>query len=475
MPRAACLLATALFLLFKADPARASKEDLRLLFTGDILLSREVDREASLRKGLDPWDTFLPLFRQADWVAGNFEGAVGLSVHCANNLPKSLCFAVDPSHLAALKNAGFQALNLENNHSADLGPNGKRQTADAMTMAGLTPLTFEESPVFFHVQDKIVAVVPLTLVPDAQGHAESIPSYNVRQKILLAKTLSHLVVVSVHWGAELVDWPQQTQRDQARWLVRQGADLVIGHHPHVVVSPECVDGKPVYFSLGNLIFDQKYPITKQGLIADCVIRNERLFCGGEGTSTPENSSFPTLNGSDAAVSQRLRDCRPRIHKPFTIDGLTLVPWQKVSYGNSGIVLEALRKGRDVWRTQPTNLLGIEAGPLQTGSTESFLITLETHYSSIDKEAGPRPYVYRISEHGLVALWRGSALAWPTIETKLFCKDFCHLCVLHRGDSFLTLDSKSASVRFAVYDWDGFGFQGNQNPSLVDECRRELSL
>src|ERR1700689_3414779 len=112
------------------------------------------------------------------------------------------------------------------------------------------------------------------------------------QKIRLARALANLVVVSIHWGDELMDWPSEIQRQDAAWLIARGADLIIGAHPHVVQKPECVLGRPVFFSLGNHVFDQKYPATKQGLIADCRIGRNSLRCSGIRTETPIASSFP---------------------------------------------------------------------------------------------------------------------------------------------------------------------------------------
>jgi poly-gamma-glutamate synthesis protein (capsule biosynthesis protein) len=73
----------------------------------------------------------------------------------------------------------------------------------------------------------------------------------------LARSLAELVVVYIHWGSELLDWPNTGQREAAGWLIQNGADVIVGHHPHVVQTPECVRGRPVFFSLGNHVFDQR--------------------------------------------------------------------------------------------------------------------------------------------------------------------------------------------------------------------------
>jgi poly-gamma-glutamate synthesis protein (capsule biosynthesis protein) len=106
----------------------------------------------------------------------------------------------------------------------------------------------------------------------------------------------------------LQDWPSESQQAAARWLIAHGADLIVGHHPHVTQAAACVAGRPVFYSLGNHLFDQKYPETKQGLIADCRIADGRLRCGALRTETPRGSSYPELTGrdqaSDAALAAR---------------------------------------------------------------------------------------------------------------------------------------------------------------------------
>jgi poly-gamma-glutamate synthesis protein (capsule biosynthesis protein) len=107
-------------------------------------------------------------------------------------------------------------------------------------------------------------------------------------------------------------WPSQAQRQGAAWLVEHGADLVLGHHPHVIQPPECVHGKPVFFSLGNHVFDQANPNTKEGLIADCWVENKRLRCQGIRTSTRAGSSFPSLTEPGGTANTELAGCGARL-------------------------------------------------------------------------------------------------------------------------------------------------------------------
>ncbi len=102
-----------------------------------------------------------------------------------------------------------------------------------------------------------------------------------------------------------------------------------------------------------------------------------------------------------------------------------------------------------------------------------LVTLERHPSSMDSEDGPRPYVYEVTPHGLVARWRGSALAWPLLDASVIedAEGHAYLCALHRGDSFIMLDpAHAARPRTQLYQWNGFGFSGVDDAALNERCR-----
>src|SRR5262245_42508177 len=187
----------------------------RLLFTGDILLSRNVEVELQHRGG-SPWNHLHELFYGADWVGGNFEGAVGTASQCVSG--KGPCFAVLESEVELLKNAGFQALTVENNHAGDLGAEGRKQTLQALQQAGLLPIDFENSPRFIDLGDLRIAFIAVTTIPAADGQVQQVPSAELLEKLLLARRRANFVVVSIHWGNELIPWPSEAQRTQAAWL-----------------------------------------------------------------------------------------------------------------------------------------------------------------------------------------------------------------------------------------------------------------
>jgi len=446
-------------------------EPHRLLFTGDILLARQVAREIAARH-MSPWHDMRDALKSADFVFGNFEGTVGRQDDCQE--PKELCFAVSPDLVPLLKDAGFTAVGTANNHSGDLGAVGRRATEEMLDAAGVIALGSARSPAFFKIGGRLLALVSLSLVPGRDNEVDAIPSWQVAQKLRLAHRLADWVIVSVHWGKELADWVVPEQDIQAKWLVAHGADLIIGAHPHVIQTPACVDGKPVFFSLGNHVFDQKYPITKQGLIADCRIAGDSLTCRGMRTETPQGSAFPRLAATPAGGGE-LSQCPVRAKPPLVVADQALGPWiRDGEVGFDRLVIEGRSADRR-WRSPARTLLALDSGRL-AADQPPLLFTLERQLSPIDEEDGPRPYVYEVTAHGLVARWRGSALAWPLLDAMLISDagGRAYLCALHRGDAFVMLDvTKSVSLRTQVYAWNGFGFSGVADAELAAQCARQF--
>jgi len=452
-------------------PGLAQAEEYRLLFTGDILLARETAHEIETKRGASPWAGLAGVLEGADFVMGNLEGAVGDAKDC--QAPGELCFADDPKYLKLAAEAGFTALGLANNHAGDLGAAGRQRTHQAVAEAGLAPIGFDDSPAFLRLGGRTIGIVALSLVPGRDGAVETVPSWQVAQKLRLARAVSDWVVVFVHWGKELEDWAVPQQKAQAEWLVQQGADLIIGAHPHVVQPPECLGGKPVFFSLGNHVFDQKYADTKRGLVAECRIEGDRLSCGGLATATPIGSSFPKPAGR--FDSPTLAGCSVPAGTPLTAEGRTIRVWTENRQVAEGRVVLEGKAGDGRWRSVPSALVAAQLGPLEPGKPP-MLVTLERHTSSMDTEQEPRPYVYEITAHGLIARWRGSALAWPLLDARLIPAEAggTYLCALHRGDSFIKLDPAHPSApRVLAYRWNGFGFSGVEDPAVAGRCKAEF--
>lgn len=457
--------------------------ETRLLFTGDILLSRGVEKQLN-RNPQALARALHPVFASAGLVTGNLEGAVGTSDAC-DAMGLQPCFPIRNEFIALLKEAGFGAIGLANNHSGDLGRAARETTRRMLAENGILPLTHEDSPHFIRLGDLTIALIPVSLVPGRDQAAVDIPDIFPRQKLRMARNLANMTVVYIHWGSEFLDWPDKKQRHAANWLLRHGADLIVGHHPHMIQKPESIDGKPVFFSLGNLVFDQKYPSTREGMLVDCRIREGIATFGALLARTPAGATLPVIDGTDAGSREALSRCSIRLRVPLEINGVTIRPDSSGAPDNSsGFLLEGSRDGGTVWKTRHARIVSIERmlrPPVQDrplpASNDSvsepageYLFTLERHYSPLDREQGLRPCVYEVRNEGLTPAWRGSALAWPLIDAAFLPGNPEVLCALHRRDSFLAPKPGSSETRVAAYRWKGFGFSGIQDPETIASCR-----
>jgi len=414
-----------------------------------------------------PWDKLMPDFKSADLVIGNLEGAVG-DIHKQTSSPNpSPIFAIDSTDLLLLSKAGFNAVTIQNNHSLDLGLKGKRDTYKELQDNNIRPVSLDNSPQFFTVRDTVIALIAINIVPGRDSLKDQLPSIEIKQKLRLAKSLANIVIVSIHWGSELLAWPNTQQRDAASWLIKNGADLIIGSHPHVIQKPEIIDGKPVYFSLGNHLFDQKYPDSKEGLIADILISNGSFLCKGILTHTRNNSFYPEeVNHIDYGFgSIKLT------HQNFKINNYTIKPVSVQDSVGNKLVLQAFENHHLIWKSQPKPIVTISCVKLD--GQNDYLLMLEKHFSNMDNEINLRPYVYSVDKQGIFARWRGSALAWPILDLVVSPDDNKTICVLHRGDSFIKIDKTNTITRLAAYKWNGFGFTGLDDLLMSESCRKLL--
>jgi hypothetical protein len=444
----------------------SERNEVRLLFVGDILLSRQVRVEIEATRQ-SPWRKLKDLFHQADWVGGNLEGSVGDSHECMAG--PNPCFSIPSSSISFLQQAGFRALSVENNHAGDLGEKGRAATKQELLRKGILPMQ-KQAPIFLRFGETTIGIISLSVVPDREGRQAEIPSVEISRQMRLARQLSNLVMVSIHWGSELLSWPTTEQRSQAQWLIAQGADIILGHHPHVVQPMEVISGKPVYFSLGNHLFDQKYPETKNGLIAEIKIVGSKVRCGGIFSQSPTGSFAPEIANKE---DTNIKEYELNLQDPPTINGFVLRARPSELTDDGKVSIEGMRKGQVVWRSRPVSTVSIQSGRLGGPGAPEVLFSLQMHDSPIDNETGLRPYVYETGPNGLIAKWRGSALAWPLIDAVLLPGDDSVICALHRGDSFMVLDPKTKRRRIAAYRWNGFGFTGIDDPGIMNRCRSQF--
>lgn len=264
----------------KQNNNQNNEERLTITFTGDVLLDRGVRKEIERNGGSADFlfKDVSPLFKASDAVIVNLECPITDSITPINKL---FIFRGEPRWLQSLKQSGITHAVLANNHSMDQGRSGLISTKRHLDEVGIVSLGYgknrEESirPIYISKDSIEVAVLSAVRLPlenwvslDNQPgiNQASIADLNNAIKTIKADKPTCYVVVILHWGSEYQLHPVLSQRKDAYQLINAGADAIIGHHPHVIQDEEIYKGKPIYYSLGNFVFDQTKPFTNKGLI-----------------------------------------------------------------------------------------------------------------------------------------------------------------------------------------------------------------
>ncbi len=335
------------------DPAAA----WTLVAGGDVMLDRAVYRESVLAgKGADfPWDggtaeiagwtccgvggALLPVGRRtggdgavrsllgsADVALVNLEGPApdDYTYH-----PGGLVFTFDPALLVGLRDAGVDVVSLANNHISNAGATGIADTVrhlDALGLAhagaGADPAAARR-PAIVQAGGLRVAVLAYdTIRPDldaAAGRAGAAPLRldQAAADIHAARAAgADVVVVMPHWGVEYTDAVSTMQRSEAAALIAAGADAVLGSHSHWVGPLEAIDGRPVLYSLGDLVFELTHDQrTMEGALADLTFVGRRLVQLDLHPTLILDGSQPNLldpAGDGAALLGQVRAASKRI-------------------------------------------------------------------------------------------------------------------------------------------------------------------
>jgi poly-gamma-glutamate synthesis protein (capsule biosynthesis protein) len=243
------------------------KKSLSLLFFGDLMLDRDIASKIK-QEGLAYLFAKIKesdLFQKRDLIACNLEGAV---TNGAQHYPpdNSYDFAFLLEIIGQLKNYGFNFFNLANNHIMDQGQRGLNETKQNLDILGFDYSGCPDGQIA-ECSGKIIQVKnwQIGLVGFSMVYAK-LDQETLQKTIKDLADKTDLVIVNMHWGSEYQHRFNQAQQEIAHKLIDLGADVVVGHHPHVVQGIEIYKDKPIFYSLGNFIFDQYFSQdTQQGL------------------------------------------------------------------------------------------------------------------------------------------------------------------------------------------------------------------
>ena len=273
-------------------------QTITLLFTGDVLLDRGV-RPVAEKNGVE-W-LFAGVSEQlkaADAVVINLECPL---TDVSTPLNKKYIFRADTRWAKDLRKVGVTHAALANNHTNDQNYQGLESTKQTLENADIVPLGLIKPSNDRDVTSSVQAIIPTTIkkgdIVIALFNAVLFPLENWSnsktrltpiqvESITLAKSIGeykkahpeHRIIAILHWGTEFQTSPSRKQQLTARMLISAGADAVIGHHPHLIQPMKYIDGRPVCYSLGNFVFDQKFPEARKGQMAKITISSDTLVC-----------------------------------------------------------------------------------------------------------------------------------------------------------------------------------------------------
>ncbi len=246
----------------------------RLLFMGDVMLARSIGDQ--ILAGNNPFKYVQPTLDEYGVRIINLETTIAEPSVSRQAAGKLFTFNAPLESLTTLKNAHIEIASLANNHTRDFGPAATANMLDNLKKAGIKtagagknitgafqPLVVDIPVSTDNTQTIRLAIVALNSIeniytnagPNTAGSAYFDESLDAKA-IKNARNIADIVVVFPHWGVEYQTLPSVYQTKWAHFFIDNGADIVIGSHPHVVEPTEKYKGKYVVYSLGNFIFDE---------------------------------------------------------------------------------------------------------------------------------------------------------------------------------------------------------------------------
>ena len=272
---------------------RFLRREVVISIAGDILLDRGVASAIEKNGAFYPFERVAPLFNQDDITIANLECPLSTTGGGAMK-QKQFVFKADPDNAAILKSAGFDVLALANNHTMDYLSTGLTDTMAALYSEGILHVGAgaskeEIKPCFIQKNGVCVGVLSYSsLPPEGFMHDDNNATIayaragfldDMQREISEAAQLCDFLIVYFHWGTEYRHDVGDSQIEIAHAAVDSGASAVVGAHPHVLQGREMYNGAPIYYSVGNFVFDKQIPegtdeavilqftLTKSGIIS----------------------------------------------------------------------------------------------------------------------------------------------------------------------------------------------------------------
>ena len=281
---------------YSSEIISPEKKTISVVLVGDIMLNRGVEYMMKTEGNGDfrfPFSKIAKDLKKADILFGNLEGPIsdkGIKVGSIYS------FRAEPEAIEGLTFAGFNLISLANNHAFDYGREALEDCLAKLSKAGIDYVGagFNEgeayggrTPVIKEIEGTKIGFLAYTnLGPESWKASEKNSGIawisekdfeKIKKDIENAKSQADILIVSLHAGEEYAAEPTQFQIEFSKVAIDARADLVIGHHPHVVQKSEKYKDKWIFYSLGNFVFDQSFSQeTMKGEILEILIKDGKI-------------------------------------------------------------------------------------------------------------------------------------------------------------------------------------------------------
>lgn len=255
--------------------------EVTLMAVGDIMLG---DSPTCVGHGLTEiinkrgseflFDNVSTILNKGDIVFGNLECVLS-DIDVDPSILKSVQIRGTESSVSGLVYAGFNVLSLANNHILEHGTNSLLRTKKILSNNGIYSVGVSESKeksrdaLILNINNISVSFLSYCLIKDNTAYCSIDDPSEIITDIQKMKGKADILIVSLHWGNEFIRRPSAMQVQLAHEMIDAGANIILGHHPHVLQGLEVYKNGIIVYSLGNFVFDMRQRKMRESMIFSC--------------------------------------------------------------------------------------------------------------------------------------------------------------------------------------------------------------
>lgn len=273
-----------------SEQSLANQSAVKLFAVGDIMLGDSpycfghgVGSKIMTHGPVYPFKRVNDFLRDGDLVFGNLEIVISQHDRKVDPFP-SIEYRAMPEAVKGLVDCGFDLFNVATNHTMEHGQNALEETLNLLAENNMRSVGVDVLPKkinrFCFVEKKGVRFCFLGYNFRPTQYFIDQPSWPepnlelIMNDLVVLKEQADYFIVSLHWGDEFITYPSPEQVETGHALIDAGANIILGHHPHIVQGVENYHGGVIAYSLGNFVFDMWQDRLRKSMILECTIRKD---------------------------------------------------------------------------------------------------------------------------------------------------------------------------------------------------------